>query len=498
MRKMSLGAGLVGALLLSASLSAYGVSPLVGPGNYQFRHSITLLRDAGLIRGPLAMWPVSLPQLNAALAGIDPAEVTLSPAVREALLRVQRRLARARHGGLNTRVSMRVGEDTPFIRSFGDTPRGELEVGIGATWTGERFAGELHLTHVADDPRDDDEWRLDGSWLGVRLGDWMLAAGAIQRYWGPAWQGGLLISNNARPRPGITLRRMRAEPFDWDWLKWIGPWTLTTFVEHLGTNRAVPNTLLWGMRFAFSPIQSLQIGISRAALFGGEGNKVDLGSIVNLLTGQSTSTGQAVNTGDDGIDQWAGLDVRWKLPYVNAAVYGEMIGVDESGSRPNLFMGQGGVEFWGALGDDGGSWRLIIERADTKADVLDTSEREGKAEFGLAYSGHGATGYRYRNRVIGHPIEGDALLTSVRLLLSFADGSFLNLAYLDGELNRNANPRNTLTTRNEAVKQLSINWSKQYRFGRLELGIGRTSRNPDGRAGELTEGYAWVGFSRVF
>lgn len=497
MRIVKLGAGLIGALLICVSVCSYAVSPLVGPGNYEFRHSITLLRDAGLIRGPLNMWPVSLPQLNAALADIDPTEIE-SPAVREALLRVQHRLARARGGGLNTRFSIRVGQNTPFVRSFGDTPRGELEVSVGATWTGDRFAGELHLRYINDDPKDADEWRLDGSWLGVRLGDWLLAAGAIQRYWGPAWQGSLIISNTARPRPGITLRRMRAEPFDADWLKWIGPWTFTTFVEWLGDNRAVAGTMLWGMRVAFSPFQSLQIGISRSALFGGEGHEVDLGSIVNLLTGQSTSTGQAVQTGEDGIDQWAGLDVRWKLPYVNAAIYGAMIGVDESGSRPNLFMGQAGIEFWGGLGDNGGSWRLIIERADTKADVLDTSEREGDAELGLAYSGHGGTGYRYRNRVMGYPAGGDALVTSVRLLLSFAGGSFVNVAYLDGDLNRGANPKNTITPRNATFKQLSVSWSNQYRFGRIEVGIGGVRRQPDPTDTTLTEGYAWIGFSRVF
>lgn len=499
------GRGLLAAALLLFCTCSFGASPLVAPGDYQFRHDLMLLGDAGLLSGPLNMWPVSLPQIGAGLTVDAIAERELSPAVAAALARVQWRLRRAQELGAGGGVRLRVGTEPQFLRSFGDTPRGETEVGAHVHWTTDRFAGELRLSYVDEDPADDDEWRLDGSWLGVILGDWMLAATKYQRYWGPGWQGGLILSNNARPRPGVTLRRMRAEPFDSWLLSWIGPWHMAVFVEHLGENRAVPNVLFAGMRFAFMPFETLEIGISRTSQFGGEGRHVGFDTIVNVITGQTTSTNPAVGSAED-INQLGGFDLRWRIPWINAALYGELIGEDEEGSLPTLIIGQGGLEFWGGFGGSGSSWRLILEYADTKADLLDSNEREGDAEFGIAYNnGSFPTGYRYRNRVLGHPIEGDALLSSARLLVSFAGGSFINLAYLEGELNRAAaagvgrGGRNTLTTFNEDVTQIELSWHRQFAFGKIELGVGRTERSPTAAGlDDSDDTFAWLGLSRQF
>ncbi len=41
----------------------------------------------------------------------------------------------------------------------------------------------------------------DGSYLGVNVGNFMLSAGYIERWWGPGWDGSLILSTNARPIP---------------------------------------------------------------------------------------------------------------------------------------------------------------------------------------------------------------------------------------------------------------------------------------------------------
>jgi hypothetical protein len=48
-------------------------------------------------------------------------------------------------------------------------------------------------------------WRADGSYLGVNFGNFMLSAGLMERWWGPGWDGGLILSTNARPIPSVTL-----------------------------------------------------------------------------------------------------------------------------------------------------------------------------------------------------------------------------------------------------------------------------------------------------
>ncbi len=49
----------------------------------------------------------------------------------------------------------------------------------------------------------------------VRLGNWNISAGAIDRWWGPGWEGSLILSNNARPVPSIGIDRNEARPFSW-------------------------------------------------------------------------------------------------------------------------------------------------------------------------------------------------------------------------------------------------------------------------------------------
>lgn len=486
---------LAAAILCLAGFSANAASPLAPPGDYRLRHDLQVLADAGVLSGPVQTWPVSWPQIHADLTAFEDG-ASLAGHERAALARVRGRLRRVRAGGATFEVALRGGDRPQFLRSFADTPRGETEGTLAADWLGERFAWSLRAAYADDDPVDGTELRLDGSWIGGTFGNWMLAAGAVDRHWGPAWQGGLILSNNARPRPGLTLRRMRADPYRSKWLNWLGPWHFTTFVERLESSRGVPNALLWGMRFAFRPFESLEVGVSRTSQFGGEDRHVGLDTVVNVLTGQSTDTNPAVGSAEN-INQLGGFDFRWRLPWVDAALYTELIGEDESGSRPDLWMGQGGVELWGGFGG-GADWRLILERADTKAHIFNSSESSGR---GVAYNNSDfPTGYRYRGRVLGHPAEGDATLSSARLLLGLAGGSFFNLAYLDGNLNRDSglSDRNTLTTENEDVEQLELGWQKQYRFGRLEFGVGRTTRRPVATGVERSDSFGWLGFDRRF
>ena len=52
----------------------------------------------------------------------------------------------------------------------------------------------------------------------------MLSAGYMERWWGPGWDGSLILSTNARPIPSVTLERNYTDPFKTKWLSWIGPW----------------------------------------------------------------------------------------------------------------------------------------------------------------------------------------------------------------------------------------------------------------------------------
>ena len=110
-------------------------------------------------------------------------------------------------------VSARGGTNQPStLRGFADTPREEGELALRASWLSDHFALNLRARCVAD-PDDDKKFRADGSYLGVNVGNFMISAGFMERWWGPGWDGSLILSTNARPIPSLTLERNYTDPF---------------------------------------------------------------------------------------------------------------------------------------------------------------------------------------------------------------------------------------------------------------------------------------------
>jgi hypothetical protein len=104
-------------------------------------------------------------------------------------------------------------------------------------------------------PTDGDSVRLDGSYVGMTIGNWMLSAGYPERWWGPGWDGSLILSTNARPPPQLAINRNFSTPFRQRWLEWLGPWSLTSFMGELDEEgRVVDEPLLFGVRISAKPL----------------------------------------------------------------------------------------------------------------------------------------------------------------------------------------------------------------------------------------------------
>jgi len=209
-------------VLLSLGAATVQADPWLAPGDAGLRSDILLLADAGILHGPVTTWPISWPDIARDALAAD--ERRLDPGTGAALLRVQRlaRAASARgFAGAGIRVS---GSNAPgMLREFADTPREEGEVELRASWLSDHLALNLEGSYVAD-ADDGKELRADGSYLGVNFGNFMLSAGLMERWWGPGWDGNLILSTNARPVPTVTLERNYTDPFKTKWLSWIGPW----------------------------------------------------------------------------------------------------------------------------------------------------------------------------------------------------------------------------------------------------------------------------------
>jgi hypothetical protein len=190
----------------------------------------------------VSAWPIAVSDLATALArrprrtstaGGSGAEESLTTAQQAAI----ERLRRSPHRPPRTRGRVRAAARPTQLRTFADEPREEGEItGWASGFLGNRWGGRLELSVVAD-ADDDDTFRYDGSYFAGKFGNWIVTAGAQDRWWGSGWEGSLILSNSARPVPAISLDRAVSDPFESKWLRWIGPWRLSTFMGYMEGDR---------------------------------------------------------------------------------------------------------------------------------------------------------------------------------------------------------------------------------------------------------------------
>ena len=459
-------------MLSALCVSAAFAGPLIPAGDLALRHDIQRLADHGIIKGTVTTWPLAWGPI---LADIENADASnLPPAIVDALGRVTQRANWAtRTDELTFNAEVGIADNATRIRSFQDTPRGKGEISAGVSWTGEWFTADLNAQYV-DSAQDDEDVRFDNSMLGVVAGNWSIAASTQQRWWGPGWDGSIILSNNARPFPFLVVDRLFTDAFGTKWLSWLGPWDFSMMFGQLEKERHIPNTKFFGMRFNFRPFPSLEIGLSRAAQWCGDGRPCDGDTFVDLLLGRD-------NRGDDDIDpsnepgnQLAGFDVRWTPNFLNNAVgfYVQAIGEDEAGGFPSRYLGQLGVEWSGYLFDRWSS-QVFAEFSDTTCNFYESSKGYNCAYNHSIYQ----TGYRYRERPIGHGADNDAELISVGLLMVNAEETQWRALLRIGELNAGGAPdsRNTLTPTPQDITSIDIAHSRAFWFGVIEAGVGYES-----------------------
>jgi hypothetical protein len=461
-------------ILLTCAAASTHADPLARPGDMLVRHDIKLLVDEGVIDVPVGTWPIPWEDIFTQLDRVQVERPSLEVAGAMTSLKDRAR-EELDKGGNRLTAWASVAANPRVIRTFEDTPREDAEAGLAFSWTGNRFMANLSAAY-AHNPLDGEEFRPDDSYLGMSLGNWMVMAGWQQRWWGPGNDASSIMSTNARPRPGITLQRNLSTPFETKWLSWLGPWTLTTFMEHLDDERATKDPLLWGFRFGFRPLKGLEINVTRTAMWCGDGRPCDLGTFLDVLKGNDNK-GQNTTPEDEPGNQMAGYDIRWSLPKeIPVALY--MQWTAEDGRPQGVPLGSllrlVGAEYWGTVG------RLAHR---THVEVADTMCREGGFGFGdkkpdCAYN-HPLypTGYRYNRRVMGHSIDGDGRSFSLGSTLVQEKGQTWNLTLRYMQINMmnvegNPNRRHSLSPTPQDRADIQLTHVRSTSLGRIHIGIG--------------------------
>jgi hypothetical protein len=467
-------------LLTCASVAA---SPWQAAGDESLRHDIQFLSDSGLLTIPVTTWPASWPDIARQVGSMETA--SLESGLAAALRRVQRRARDASmrgSGGIEYRISG--ASDVSPLRRFDATPREEGEVTAGASWLGDHVAVNL-VAAVVTDPIDGRRVRADGSFAGLNIGNVMISAGLVDRWWGPGWEGSLILSNNARPIPALTIERNYSDPFETRLLSWLGPWRLGVMFGQLeGSDVAVADARFFGARATFKPRSWLEIGLSRTAQWCGSGRPCGFGTFKDLLLGQDNRS-DSLGVNDEPGNQMAGYDARLRSPWhkLPLALYTQWIGEDEANGLPSKFLGLFGAEWWGAAGDS--TYRLHVEYSDTTC--IFTRQQP---QFGCAYRNSlYPQGYTFRGRVIGHSLDNDSRMWSAGGILNLGRGDSLSAVLRRVDLNRDGG-EHTIRDSPGTMNDVEFRYSRAFDAGKASVSVGWSDGNadsgePDGLRGFL-------------
>jgi hypothetical protein len=420
-------------------------------GDGRFRSDIELLADSGVVDLPLNAWPIPIADIARVMDKVEPDKLT-APALRAAYDRIEDAIRPTTHDSLHMDEVGLAGGAPGLLRDY-DTPAREYgDLSAEVVDYGYRWATELNFTYAVN-PRDGQPFRLDGSNLSVRFGNWLLSLNTLDKWWGPSYASSLILSNNARPMPAIELDRATSAPLDVPILRWLGPWRVVTYFATQEEHRPdIDNSLFFGQRLSWRPLRFLEIGLSRTTQWCGHfANLPEAESTLGPLAAERTCNGTmlknvligndttqyAGNATKPGHAQ-AGYEARLNSPwsFVPLALYVQQIGNDEINRLPARLMKQQGIESWLDLAN-GDTIKGFAEYTDSTCGAERNPPEFYIGAYPCAYANAVFfAGYRYRGLNIADPADADSILRTVGLRWDRAAGDEWQLKVQSGHFNR--------------------------------------------------------------
>ncbi len=186
------------------------------------------------------------------------------------------------------------------------------------------------ILQLQDGDQSESDVRLFDGRIALQLGAFEVSVGRQSLWWGQGRHGSIVLTNNAQPLDMIRLTNPTPTLLPWIF-KYLGPFRFDVFWSKLEEDRIVPEPYFAGLRFNFKPLPWVELGASRAVMFGGEG-RPDLSwdDYITILGGKNLSGAE------DTSNSVAAIDGRVRLPFLwNAEIYGELGGEDEANYFPS-------------------------------------------------------------------------------------------------------------------------------------------------------------------
>lgn len=199
-------------LCVSLFLISYhtaSAEPWLDSRDVWLRADIEALSDIGIITVPITTYPI---MWSGIVKDFDNTKIEDVPdSYKNTFWRIKKQMRKAFQKRSFESLRLSASSSPQVLRAFGDLSREEVDVSARKVGMGEQWAWNLEVTYALD-ASDDEDIRLDGSYLATVIGNWNFSAGYVERWWGPTWDSANLVSNNARPTPALMLQRNYSEP----------------------------------------------------------------------------------------------------------------------------------------------------------------------------------------------------------------------------------------------------------------------------------------------
>lgn len=407
-KKLSMAAALLCAMPVAAA-------PWVDTTDNYLRQSLQTLAHAGVISGPVNTYPLMWKNIVADLASAQEqptAELQFALAhVRSALNASQKNYI----AGMKVRGS----SDPSLFQSFGETYVEKSAVTLFKEYLGDGWAAKTQVNYrQTENGSTEQDLTLDGSYLALIAGNWVLALDQQPMWWGPGQQTALLVSNNARPVPSLRLSRHSWQSSENPLFSWLGPWSFTTFIGQ-GEHSSQPRQIKYfGARFSARPLPQLELGLSRISQWGGDtlDNGFDAFTDMLLLDDKMNS------------DNMAAIDLTFHTTLFDRpfSFYTELADDNNGGNLSKPLQLYGVRTFFGHTS---AVHTLNLEWSDTYIRCEDALTAGHCAYEGDIYP----QGYRRYGRVIGSGYGSDARVLSAGYRYQTFDGYSWAVSVLRGE-----------------------------------------------------------------
>ena len=240
---------------------------------------------------------------------------------------------------------------------------------------------------------------LEKGYLKAEALNLEVEVGRDSLWWGPGYNGALLMTNNACPFDLIKLSN--PQPF---LIPFLGPFKFNIFLSKLDYDQPNAHPLIHGLRLNFKPHPILELGISTIAIFDGEGRTdLSFSDYFSIIYGNTNPGGKTESNKQFAID----FSLRWPnmgkiLPVARSLKFYGEIGAEDTGYPPDRR-----AYLFGLLLNDlflTGRMSLRLEYTTTTADGPPT-----------AWYTHSSYPPIYHERIMGHHVGSNAQDIFVRL-----------------------------------------------------------------------------------